>query len=234
MARGIFGDEIRKPSNDSKDVSLSDMYLDLDFDKDECEKKLSEHESNLNLSQQYKNNFERQSKFDMSNYLLKQTVSSLKMKSQFQISKKQFLAKIGKDKSKVPPMNFSSSSDKLTHQYSTHKNSSNMNSAYGTIRTSTSVSSLGSESVVGKRKFNSARISNDMNLNKNTELIVESYGFLNKPEPEEFVVDTKTFDESPSSETASKKSDASGRFSTFYFTRTHNSWKIVQNCTIPI
>lgn len=197
------------------------MYLDLDFDKDECENKFKEHESILSQKQQEKNYFDRQSKRD-SKYLLHETISSLKMKSQFQISKKQFFAKIGKDRPKITTsqtkaMSVKPSPDKLMQQFSTSKNNMNTNSAYGMIRTSTSTSSLGSDAIVGDRKFEFNKKSNQMNSMSNTELVVESYGFHDKPELEEYFVNKKTFEESPLSETESKKLYFKGTFFSFCY-----------------
>lgn len=202
--------------DDCKEVSLSEMYLDLDFDKDEYENKLKEHESILDQKHRDKSQFKRVSNLDASKYLLQETISSLKMKSQFQISKKQFFAKIGKDRPKLPTSqprttNLKSSADKLTQQYTSSKNNSHTNSAYGMIRTSPSTSSLGSESVIGERKSEFSKKSNPMNSMSNTELIVESYGFHDKPEPEEFVFNKKSFDASPLSESA-KQFEPKGRF----------------------
>lgn len=200
------------------------MYLDLDFDKDECENKFKEHESILKQKQQEKNYFARQSKPDSSKYLLHETISSLKMKSQFQISKKQFFAKIGKDRPKITgsqtrAMNVKPSPDKLMQQYSTSKNNINTNSTYGMIRTSASTSSLGSDAVVGERKIEFNKKSNRMNSMSNTELVVESYGFQDKPELEEFFGNKKTFEEIPLPETDSEKFDFKGKFLSFRQTR---------------
>lgn len=193
----------------SKEVSISDMYLDLDFDRDECENKLTEHESVLGGNGRDKNNFERKAKLDASKFLLHETKSSFKMKSQFQISKKQFFSKVAaKDRPNYP----TSSTDKLTPHYATSK--SNLNSSYGSIRTSASVSSL------GERKFEFTKKSNPANSKNNTELVVESYGFTNKPDYEVFVADTNIADESPPIETMSKSPDAKGIFRrSFTFTQ---------------
>lgn len=182
----------------SKEVSISDMYLDLDFDRDECENKLTEHKSVLDKNGRVQNNFERKTKLDASKFLLHETKSSFKMKSQFQISKKQFFAKVAKDRPNYP----TSSTDKLTPHYATSK--SNLNSSYGSIRTSASVSSL------GERKFDFTKKCNPVTAKKNTELVVESYGFHSKPDYEEFVSDTNIGDESPPIETLSKSPDAKG------------------------
>lgn len=191
------------------------MYLDLDFDKDECENKFKEHESILNQKHQEKNYFDRQSKPDASKFLLHETISSLKMKSQFQISKKQFFAKIGKDRPKITTsqtraINVKPSPEKLMQQNSTSKNNMNTNSAYGMIRASTSASSLGSDAIVGDRKFEFSKKSNQMNSMSNTELVVESYGFHDKPELEEYFVSKKSFEDTHLSEPESKKLDFKG------------------------
>lgn len=194
------------------------MYLDLDFDKIECENKLTEHESILDRKDRDKNYFDRKSKLEASKYLLQETKSSFKMKSQFQISKKQFFAKIANDRANIPTaqskINLNSIEDKLAQHYLTSKNNSNKNSniAYGSIRTSASASSLGSESIVGGRKFDFAKKSNAVNSMNNTELVVESYGFPKKPEYDELVVDKNIIDENPSTETVSRPFDTKGTF----------------------
>lgn len=187
------------------------MYLDLDFDKDECEHKLAEHESMLD---------QRDRKLNASKYLLHETKSSFKMKSQFQISKKQFFATISKDRPNVSAapakVNLNSSADKLTQNYTTSKNhsSTNSNFAYGSIRTNASAASLGAESMAGERKFDSAKKSNNVvNSMKNMELVVESYGFRNnKPDSGDSVDDKNFIDEVSLTEPVSKPLDAKGIF----------------------
>lgn len=192
------------------------MYLDLNFDKDEYEQKLSEHESVLDLKDRDRRCFDRKTKPDSSKYLLQETKSSFKMKSQFQISKKQFFAKITKDTpnpSTTKSRTYSNpSTDKVT-QNSTSKNlpNSNPNFAYGSIRASPSTSSLGSESIVGGGKFDFSKKNNMANMMANTELVVESYGFPNKPEYEELVCD-----ENPLIESASKSPGAKGIFTKLF------------------
>lgn len=200
-----------------KEVSIADMYLDLDFDKDECENKLIEHESILDKRQRDKSQFERKSKVDASKYLLHETKSSFKMKSQFQISKKQFFAKIGKDRPNFPTTkprtNSNPGPDKLSQSYSMPKSNTNP-FTQASIRSSASVSSLGSESMLGERKFDFAKKNNRAYPLNNTELVVESYAFPNKPEYGELVVDKDNIDELLQNEPGSKTKtpDAKGIF----------------------
>lgn len=187
------------------------MYLDLDFDKDEYEQKLMEHESVLDRKDRDKKYLDRKTRLDSSKYLLQETKSSFKMKSQFQISKKQFFAKIAKDAPNIPTTKARtySNSDKLIQHHSASKNltNSNPNIAYGLIRASASVSSLASEPIVGERKFDFSKKNNSVNPMNNRELVVESYSFANKPEHEETI-----YDENPLIETeaVSKTPDSKG------------------------
>lgn len=179
------------------------MHLDLDFDKYDCENKLQEHESILD--QRNKNYFENKSRLDASKYLLQETKSSFKMKSQFQISKKQFFAKIAKDKTNIPMTkartNLNSSAEKLT---TSKKNPSrNSNFAYG------STSSLGSESLMAERKFDLFKKNNPVNSITNAELVVESYALPNKPE-HELQDEENIIDQNPPSEWLSKTPDSKG------------------------
>ncbi|XP_037025534.1 uncharacterized protein LOC119066925 isoform X3 [Bradysia coprophila] len=205
LARGIFSDQI--VADTSNDVSISDMYLDLNFDKDEYENKLLEHESVLDGK--YRDS-ERTAKRDASKYPIQEMKSSCKTKSQFQISKKRFFAKIAKDRSIIPTAGrartiSSSAVDKLVYQFSPAKNSTTMSpKAYGPIRTCASTYSLTSGALGSDSCKKGNLIPNAMN---NVELVVESYGFLKKSESDGLMVESTARDENPSIESVSKTPD---------------------------
>lgn len=208
MDSRIFSDRI--VADTSKDVSISDFDLDLDFDRDELENKLSEHESVLDG--RYRDS-DRKTKRDSSKSLLNETKSSFKMKSQFQISKKQFFAKIAKERSIIPTAGkartqSNSVVEKLVYQFSPAKNNTSWspNSAYGSIRScaSTSNLTLGASGSDLLKKSN-AMTNSTMN---NVELVVEPYGYHNKPQIDDgLMVESKANDENPSIDSVPKTPD---------------------------
>lgn len=214
------------------------MYIDLGFDKDECDNKFDDYESNSDRNRKEKNSLQRPNKLDASHYVLQETISSLKMKSKFQISKKEFFSKIGKDKpvinsSQTRSLNAASSSDKsVSHQYSTSKSVSNTNSAYGSLRINDSTRT-GSESGAAKKNLDASKKSSQMNSLNNTELIVQSYGFHhNQQEQQKFVVDKKMFDERPLVENGGEETEGAGTVCFFIATGFGNFETSNVNCLL--
>ncbi len=182
------------------------MYLDLDFDRNEYENKLMEHESILDRK-------DRKTRLDASKYLVQETKSSYKMKSQFQISKKQFFAKLAKDRPIIPATRVSTNANSDVDK---PKSSASPNFAYGSIRTCASTTSLGSEKINGERKFDFPKKSNlsTNSIMNNTELVVESYGFRNRPNYDHVTVENKAIDETPLNESVFR--DDKGKFRRFF------------------
>ncbi|KAJ6646268.1 Zinc finger C2HC domain-containing protein 1A [Pseudolycoriella hygida] len=184
MVRESFGDEMVIQNNNSKDVSVSDMYLDLDFDKDECESKLTEYESVLDGKQRDGNRFSRQAMIDSS--LAIEPKSCLRMKSNFQLSKMDFFSKIAKDRSPLPTIkaktNFESNAEKFNWTLKTNKSAS---PKFVSAEQSATPPGLFSDHNVGERKIDPSRKCNPSNSLNNTELVVQSI-FPDSTEYEKF------------------------------------------------